>query len=84
MKMSFSDLWRSNGMIGRGAYALVGLLGFALKHNLDRLVALGFHRPWGLFNYWVRRATWLELLASAAARPCFWERWWRCRCRSSG
>ena len=29
-------------------------MGFALKHNLDRLVATyGFHRPWGLFNYWV-------------------------------
>jgi hypothetical protein len=32
----------------------VGLVGFALKHNLDRLVATYFfHRPWGLFNYWV-------------------------------
>jgi hypothetical protein len=32
----------------------VGLLGFALKHNLDRLVAtLVFHRPWELFNYWI-------------------------------
>jgi len=54
MKITFGDLWRSNGTIGRGAYALVGVLGFALKHNLDRLVAsYGFHRPWGLFNYWV-------------------------------
>ena len=54
MKTSFGDLWRSDGTINRGAYALVGLLGFALKHNLDRLVATyGFHRPWGLFNYWV-------------------------------
>jgi hypothetical protein len=32
----------------------VGALGFALKHNLDRLVATyAFHRPWSLFNYWV-------------------------------
>ena len=54
MKMTFGDLWRSAGTIDRGAYALVGVLGFALKHNLDRLVATyGFHRPWGLFNYWV-------------------------------
>ncbi len=29
------------------------MLGFALKHNVDRLVAtFGFHRAWGLFNYW--------------------------------
>ena len=54
MKMTFGDFWRSEGMIGRGMYAVVGLLGFAIKHNLDRFVAsFGFHRPWGLFNYWV-------------------------------
>ncbi len=54
MKISFSDLWRTGGTTDRGTYALVGLLGFALKHNLDRFVAyFGFHRPWGLFNYWV-------------------------------
>jgi hypothetical protein len=54
MKISFDTLWRSSGTVDRGTYALVGVLGFALKHNLDRLVAsLVFHRPWGLFNYWV-------------------------------
>jgi hypothetical protein len=54
MKTAIGDLWRPTGTIGRGAYALVGLLGFAFKHNLDRLVATyGFHRPWGPFNYWV-------------------------------
>ena len=54
MKITFADLWRSSGTIDRGAYALVGVLGFALKHNLDRFVAgYGFHRPWTLFNYWV-------------------------------
>jgi hypothetical protein len=54
MKVTFRDLWRSSGTIDRGAYALVGVLGFALKHNLDRFVAgYGFHRDWGLFNYWV-------------------------------
>jgi uncharacterized membrane protein YhaH (DUF805 family)/uncharacterized protein YndB with AHSA1/START domain len=54
MTFSISHLWRSDGTIGRGAYALVGILGFALKHNLDRLLAtLVFHRPWSLFNYWI-------------------------------
>jgi hypothetical protein len=54
MKITWADLWRSSGTIDRGPYALVGLIGFALKHNLDRLVAtFVFHRPWGLFNYWV-------------------------------
>ncbi|HXY02048.1 MAG TPA: hypothetical protein VEI49_00650, partial [Terriglobales bacterium] len=54
MKLTFADLWRPTGKIDRGTYALVGVLGFVLKHNLDRLVATyGFHRPWGLFNYWL-------------------------------
>jgi uncharacterized membrane protein YhaH (DUF805 family) len=54
MKLTFGDLWRGSASIGRGTYALVGVVGFALKHNLDRFVATyGFHRPWGLFNYWV-------------------------------
>ena len=54
MKISFTELWRTSGTVDRGTYTLIGVLGFVLKHNLDRLVAtLGFHRPWGIFNYWV-------------------------------
>lgn len=54
MKMTFADLWRPSGTITRGPYALVGVLGFALKHNLDRIVATAaFHRSWSVFNYWV-------------------------------
>jgi hypothetical protein len=54
MRITFADLWRSTGSIDRGTYVLVGAIGFALKHNLDRFVAsYVFHRNWGLFNYWV-------------------------------
>jgi hypothetical protein len=54
MNISFADLWRPSGTIDRRSYALAGVLGFAFKHNLDRFVAsYVFHRPWGLFNYWV-------------------------------
>ena len=54
MKISFADLLRPAGTVDRGTYAVVGLLGFAIKHNLDRFVAsYVFHRNWGLFNYWV-------------------------------
>lgn len=46
MKITFAELWRPSGTVDRGTYALVGVLGFALKHNLDRLLATyGFHRP---------------------------------------
>jgi uncharacterized membrane protein YhaH (DUF805 family) len=52
--MTFADLWSWEGTIDRGPYALVGLIGFAIKHNLDRLVAWAvFHRRWSLFNYWI-------------------------------
>jgi len=51
-RMTFADVWRPSGTIGRGLYAVIGTFGFAIKHNLDRLVATYvFHRPWGLFNY---------------------------------
>ena len=54
MKITFSDLWRTSGTVDRGTYALVGAVGFAVKHNLDRFVAAyGFQRHWELFNYWI-------------------------------
>jgi hypothetical protein len=54
MRFRFQDLWHWDGTVGRGPYALIGVLGFAIKHNLDRFVASGlFHRRWDLFNYWV-------------------------------
>ena len=70
MKITLADLWRPGGTIDRGPYALVGLIGFALKHNLDRLVAaFVFHRPWTLFNYWVpvRNAARITALGGADA-----------------
>ncbi len=85
MKITFADLWRPAGTIERGTYALVGALGFALKHNLERLLAtMVFSRPWGVFNYWepirnVGRITNLsradgEFLAAmvALAMPFIW------------
>ena len=52
--MRFVDLWRWDGTVGRRAYLLVGVIGFAIKHNLDRLVASAmFHQRWGIFNYWI-------------------------------
>lgn len=53
MRVTFADLWTPSGSVDRGTYVLVGVVGFALKHNLDRFTAtLLFHRPWSVFNYW--------------------------------
>jgi hypothetical protein len=54
LRKNLSQLWSTSGTVNRSTYALVGLVGFAVKHNIDRLIAtFGFNRPWGFFNYWV-------------------------------
>ncbi len=74
MKITFLDLWRASGTIDRRTYALVGLVGFALKHNLDRLIAtLVFHRPWGLFSYWVPAHYVAKITALRSADAVFLE-----------
>lgn len=46
------DLLRLDGTVGRGRYALVGVIGFAIKYHLDRFVAIYFfHRSWSVFHY---------------------------------
>ena len=50
--MTVSDLWRWDGRVSRGAYATVGLVGVAIKHNLDRLLASSFLSYKNSFNYW--------------------------------
>jgi hypothetical protein len=69
--MRFQDLWKWEGTLGRGGYALLGFLGFALKHNLDRLLAtVVFGREWGIFNYWIppERAVHITALPAEEAR----------------
>ena len=54
VSVSIPWLVRPDGTVGRGAYAAVGLVLFAVKHNVDRFVAtFVFHRPWSIFNYLV-------------------------------
>jgi len=71
MKFTISDLWRATGTVDRGTYAAVGLIAFAIKYNLDRLVAhFGFHRYWDLFSYWapLRKVEQIQQLSAADAR----------------
>jgi uncharacterized membrane protein YhaH (DUF805 family) len=53
MKFRFSDLWSWDGETTRGPFVAVGVIGFGIKHNLDRFLAYAFHRGWDIFNYWV-------------------------------
>ncbi|HEV2803101.1 MAG TPA: hypothetical protein VGW12_21720 [Pyrinomonadaceae bacterium] len=50
----FSDLWDWRGTVGRGKYLAIGLALFAVKHNIDRIIAASmFNRRWTVFNYWL-------------------------------
>jgi uncharacterized membrane protein YhaH (DUF805 family) len=54
MGFNVSGLLSWHGTIGRGRYLVTGVLLFAVKHLLDRLVATKvFGLSWSLFNYWV-------------------------------
>jgi hypothetical protein len=65
---SFNYLFRWEGVVDRGPYALVGIIGFALKHNLDRWVAtFCFNKKWSLFNYFIPPS---EALRSLSGDDC--------------
>ena len=68
--MKSSDLWRWDGRVSRSTYAIVGLVGVAVKHNLDRLVASSFLGYNNSFNYWVPlgKAAQLDHLSDTEAR----------------
>jgi hypothetical protein len=52
--LRFSDLWKWQGEVDRGTYAFVGIALFAIKHNIDRIVATAiFGRRFTIFNYWI-------------------------------
>jgi hypothetical protein len=54
MAFSVSELWSWHGTVGRGKYFTIGVILFAVKHNIDRIVATAaFGRPWSIFNYWI-------------------------------
>ncbi len=54
MSFRFSTLWRWDGTIDRGPYAVIGFVGLAIKHNLDRALATAvFRRHWAPFSYWI-------------------------------
>jgi uncharacterized membrane protein YhaH (DUF805 family) len=50
--MTALELFGWQGRVRRGVYALVGFLGLAIKHNLDRYIALQFREKWSLWSYW--------------------------------
>ena len=71
MTFRFADLWRWDGKVGRAEYAAVGLIGVAIKHNLDRLIALAFFaNNLNFLNYWapLGKAARLDHLSNREAK----------------
>jgi uncharacterized membrane protein YhaH (DUF805 family) len=66
MATTFGSLWRWDGKVSRGTYALFGICGLAIKHNLDRLIAYKFGFHWGIITYFdpLDRAAHLSPLSS--------------------
>src|SRR5215469_8687105 len=54
MAGTIGNLWRWDGRVGRGRYALFGVCGAAIKHNLDRFTAAQFGYRWhAILSYWI-------------------------------
>ena len=54
MAGAIGNLWRWDGRVGRGTYAVFGVCGVAIKHNLDRFTAAQFGYPWhAILSYWI-------------------------------
>ncbi len=54
--MNLAGLWKWDGRVSRGEYAAVGIVGVAVKHFLDRMIATAFFpeqvSAFKVFNYW--------------------------------
>lgn len=69
--MKVSNLWRWDGRVSRGEYAAVGIIGVAIKHFLDRMIAAAFFGYQArIFNYWapLGKAARLDHLSDTEAR----------------
>jgi len=51
MAGKMGSIWRWDGRVTRGRYAMFGVCGVAIKHNLDRLLATEYGLRWGVWNY---------------------------------
>ena len=51
MANRMGSIWRWDGRVTRGTYAAFGICGVAIKHNMDRLLALSYGLPWGVWSY---------------------------------
>ena len=69
MPLQLSDFWTWQGRVGRAKYASIGVGLFAIKHNLDRVIATLQGYDWSVFNYWVfSNANGIDAIDSRSAK----------------
>jgi len=69
--LSIGDVWRWQGTVDGRKYFVVGAVGFAIKHNIDRITATAvFGRRFTPLNYWIAPvdAIRIDLLPPSDAR----------------
>ena len=82
MRLNAANLFTWRGRVGRTHYFIAGFLLLALKHNIDRIVAISFGYEWSVFNYWIfsplgilgvmdRQAVFYTVLLSVAFEELF-------------
>src|SRR5688572_21884884 len=54
MNLTLRQLTTWQGEIARREYLVWGLILFAVKYNLDRLIAIGFNRSWFITDYFIQ------------------------------
>lgn len=62
-----SDFWTWRGTVGRAKYAGLGVFLFAIKHLIDRVVALSFGYQFTILGYWVETENGIENISKARA-----------------
>jgi hypothetical protein len=71
--MNIKDILTSRGSIGRKTYLLWGMLLFALKYNLDRLIALDYGKEWYFTDYYVQADTLSTTTIYGEERSFYWS-----------
>ena len=82
--MNLASIWTWNGRVTRGTYLLVGFIGVAIKHNLDRLLAYESGLQWHIWNYWYALEGFARPNSLTSPPGSSLPRFCLPRCRSSG
>jgi uncharacterized membrane protein YhaH (DUF805 family) len=65
--LRFSDFWIWRGTVGRAKYAALGVSLFAIKHLIDRVIALSFGYQFTIFGYWVETEYGIQKISQTKA-----------------